>query len=451
MTGPADDPAPRPRAATFSEESPPARLRHPVPAMPLTSILHVPWWDAYAADCAARPDGAPIGPLDEAWLALAGRLHARAQGDAFPAAFMARTAGPAGAETRALAQAHAALDRIEDDTTAAGDALRAVRTVAEAMERAGAFHLAAAVLRDAQLACAAGLDDAGEAALHWQRARAARQAGDLDAAADGYAAAVAHARRGEDHRTEARALLGAANVAGMRGNYPEARSRYAAALRLSAARPELESLARDAHQGLALAAVAARDLDAALAHAWLAFRASDDADERAHALLNAAEACRLAGEDAASLRAALQVLELATVPRLRMPALGTAAVVAARLDRRSLVQALRTRVPRESGAGPYEHAHTLVEFAEAWLGLAEPRRAGDDARAALAMAEPRGFHEVTIRGDAVLVAVADATTRVTTTARAAGTTSAPAPRWSREARTALAGIGSLPDTALALA
>jgi hypothetical protein len=417
--------------------------------MPHTSTLLVPWWDAYAADRAARPDAASIGPCDEAWLLLAGRLHARAQREAFP------VAGGAPHADDAIAQAHATLDRADGEGGDVAAALDAVRTVAEAMERAGAFHLAGAVLRDAQLAYGPQLDEAAEAALLWQRARAARQAGDLEAAADGYAAAVAHARRGEDRWTEGRALLGAANVANMRGNYPEARARYREALRRTRDEPTLAPLAHDAHQGLALAAVAARDLDAALAHSWLAYRASDDADQRAHALLNAAEACRLANEDAAALRAALQVLEVATAARLRLPALGTAAVVASRLARAALVRALRTRVAREGAAGPYERAYTLLEFAEAWLALGDADRAGDDARAALALAAPHGFHEVSIRAETVTsrVAASLAAAPARDGARAAdrgAVTTAPTV-WSREARTALAGLHALPDTALALA
>lgn len=422
--------------------------------MPHPSTLLVPWWDAYAADRAARPDATGIGPCDEAWLVLAGRLHARAQREPFPP----MSAHEASFGDAVIGLAHAALDRADHDATALPAALDAVRAVAESMERAGAFHLAGALLRDAQLACGGQLDPVAEAALHWQRARAARQAGDLEAAADGYAAAVAHARRGDDRWIEGRALLGAANVANMRGNYPEARARYREALRRTRAVSALAPLAHDAHQGLALAAIAARDLDAALAHGWLAYRASDDPDARAHALLNAAEACRLAGEDAAALRAALQALDVATVARLRLPALGTAAVVAARLARRALVRVLRARVTRETAAGPYERAFTLVEFAEAWVVLGDASRAGDDAREALALAEPRGFHEVSFRATAVTARVAamdapSAVPALDTGATVGGrTTVTTAPTsWSRGARTALAGLHALPDTALALA
>jgi tetratricopeptide (TPR) repeat protein len=409
-----------------------------------------PWWSAYAADRAIRDSTRALAePRDDGWLALAALLHARAHGDqATATALSGGTMSADDPATVAAIRAVRALDTSEVPgvrrEAVVSEAVAAVAAVAADMEREGAFHLAGALLRDMQIGCASELPGRDEAALLWQRARAARQAGDLDAASDGYVAAADSARRARATGLLARALVGRANVANMRGNYPAARTAYMEALRLVEGQPELAVHARSAHQGLALAAIAARDLDAAIVHGWRAYTASSGPDDEAQALLNVAETCRLAGDAAASLRAALLVVERATVSRLRMPALGTAAHAAGRLGRVPLVRALRARVAREiAGAGPYEHAHTLVEFAEAWAHLDRRVEATRDARDALAMAETLGFHEVTIRGDGVLDAVAAGARTVTSVERP------PARRWSAPARRALAGVRALPDSALA--
>ena len=408
------------------------------------TAVHATWWEAYAAD-RARRGGEAVGPLDDAWLTVAARVHARHVGTDGDDAAPTDTA----ADDPTVAAVHRALDALRDTPTVhAAQALAdAARQLADALERAGAFHLAGVLLRDTQALCATHGATDGDGALLWQRARAARQAGDLDHAADGYAAAADAARRTHDRDTELRALLGAGNVANMRGNYPASRAGYREALRRAATDDACASHARAAHQGLALAAVAARDLDAALAHGWAAYIASGDPDDEAHALLNVAEACRLAGDWTAALRAALAVIERAAVARLRMPALGTAADAAAHLERDALLDTLRARVDADSAAaGPYEHAHTLLEFAEAWATRRRRPRATDDAHAALALGEQHGFHEIVVRADALIAALATETDTVpprADSAPAAGT------RWSRAARTALAGVHALPDSALA--
>ncbi|MCU0618809.1 MAG: hypothetical protein MUF40_02735 [Gemmatimonadaceae bacterium] len=408
------------------------------------TAVHTTWWEAYAADRALRA-GEAVGPLDDAWLAVAARLHAQVVGiDDQEAPATAHDA----IDDAAVRALHRAIDTLATtpSTATAAAVADAARRVADDLDRAGAFHLAGVLLRDAQALCAAHGANASDGSLLWQRARAARQAGQLDAAADGYAAAAEAARRVCDSDTELRALLGTGNLAHMRGNYPAARAGYREALRRAAAAGTVGDIhACAAHQGLALAAVAARDLDAALAHGWAAYVASGDADDEAHALLNVAEACRLAGDWSAALRAALAVVERASVARLRMPALGTAADAAARLGRDALLRALRGRVDAlGAAAGPYEHAHTLLEFAEAWALRRVRPQADDDAHAALAIGERHGFHEIVVRADTVIAALAD--DRADAPSRVAPAATA---RWSRAARAALHGVHALPDTTLA--
>lgn len=416
-----------PRVLTFAQS----------PTGPDGLLVPAPPGEAYAADVARLNGREPVGLVDDAWLALA---HALARAGSLPVAHRPRVLA-AGAEVVEALLPPDAPPAVRDALYAAADGLRtlctqltregltlhrpldrvgaamitwvtaAVQQVVAQQEQAGVFLLAFSTLAAVRAAFDDSLDARAEGLLLAQQGRVARQLGALTTAAELYGAAARAARTGRAADVAARALLGGGALATVRGNYPEARALYRRAL-VAAERAEDGELRRAAHHGLLLAAFAARDVDTALAHGWAAVRglSADAADERAEMLVNLGEVGRQAGEFRAALGACLSALELTDLPRLRLPALGTAALAAARLDERALLGFLARDVERtvaRSGQ-PFENARALVELAEAQILVADLSAAEASASCAGALAGQGGFHEVAARADGVLTAVAAA-------------------------------------------
>jgi hypothetical protein len=193
----------------------------------------------------------------------------------------------------------------------------------------------------------------------------------------------------------------------MRGNYPEARDLFRRGL-TEATRAGSDEHRRAAHHGLLVAAVAARDVETALAHGWAAFSetSADASDERAEMLLNLGEVGRQAGEYRASLGACLTALELTDSARLRLPALGCAAIAAAQLGERRLLEFLAREVERTArrSGQPFEVARALMDLADACAVVDDAPKALAFAAHAESLAAANGFHEVTARADAVRTA-----------------------------------------------
>jgi hypothetical protein len=349
---------------------------------------------AYAVDVARLEGGAPIGAADDAWLALA---HALARAAELPvgqrAAVLAAggdcvaaliPAGAAGAVAATLAAAAAALRELgphvggQGGSAGAPAVARAVAAVQGAVaqaEQAGAFVLAFSTLAALRAALAPVLDRRLEGLLLAQQGRAARQLGAMAAAAELYAASARAGRAARAPDVAARALIGGGVLASMRGNYPEARDLFRRGL-AEATRAGSDEHRRAAHHGLLVAALAARDVETALAHGWAAFRetAPDAPDDRAEMLLNLGEVGRQAGEYRASLGACLTALELTDAPRLRLPALGGAAVAAARLGEAGLLRFVAREVERavRRSGQPFENARALAAVAEAYATSDQP-------------------------------------------------------------------------------
>jgi tetratricopeptide (TPR) repeat protein len=201
----------------------------------------------------------------------------------------------------------------------------------------------------------------------------------------------------------ARALIGGGVLASMRGNYPEARRLFRRAL-TAAERSSQAVLRRAVHQGLLVAAIAARDVDTALAHGWAAYlEAPDDAAASAETLVSLADVSLRAGEYRAALGACVRALQLSGLMRVRLPALGTAAIAAANLRDTNLLNTLVSEVERSIGSSgqPFENARALLEVAEACVALKHADTSSFAVRAA-ALARQGGFHEVSLRADAIL-------------------------------------------------
>jgi hypothetical protein len=333
----------------------------PAPSVPGPDALLTPLAPgaAYAADVARLNGRAPIGAADDAWLALAQVLARAAE---LPVRERARVLAAGGRTLTALVPADApapvrnALGAAGAALGTLGDALgrgagrRAARDGAEAgevraavdalqgavaqAEQAGAFLLAFSTLAAARDALAPVLDRRAEGLVLAQQGRVARQVGALVMAAELYAQSVRAARAARAPDVLARALIGGGVLASMRGNYPEARLLFGDAI-AAAARAGADDHVRAGHQGLLMAALAARDVDTALAHGWSAFEGipTNASDARAEMLATLGDVGRQAGEYRASLGAALAALELTDTPRIRLPALGTAAVAAPTSER----------------------------------------------------------------------------------------------------------------------
>jgi tetratricopeptide (TPR) repeat protein len=368
-----------------------------------------------------------FGPHDERWLLLA-ELLARWANAAEQAAENVAAADVAvlDAALRGLLADGGASgttsDGVRDCDARDTDALiAAVRREADAMEEAGVIHLAYATLTLLERGLARDVDDQ-RGLIVAQRARAARKAGAVDAAADLYAKAARIGRAAGDRALVARSLLGRAVLARRRGDYPSSRALYRSALSEArrAGAPELEGLA---HHGLLIAASVGGDFDAALVHGWAAFELMRGyPDREADILGELAAVSSDAGHYAAALHAYLGAAARSISPRVRLPALSGAALCAARLDDDAGLRRLTDVVDAELGraALPYERAQALLLLAEAWGAAAErsardpvlgpegvstsahvrTRATGYRARA-LEAARTHEFHELVFRAEAL--------------------------------------------------
>jgi len=362
-------------------------------------IVPLPPLDAYRADLASAPGVVTFSAKDGAWLLAAELLRRRAT-----AVRLDPAAEPASIDSLL----HPLLPPVDPDTTpvAAGTAAaddrvtRAVLIAAEEMEEGGALQLAYTALAGLAWAAPHATPRSHGLALA-QRARVARKLGDLDAAEFLYGEAARVGRRSADADLVVRAAIGKGVVARRRGNYPQARGYFRRAL-TAATRAGLPALAGLAHHGLLIAAATARDFDTALQHGWAALQLVGDEAGQADLLVSLAAVSSDAGFEAAALRAYLRAAARSRATRLRLPALGGAAVSAARLGHAPLLARITRAVERELARAdlPYERAQALTLLAQAWATHA-PATAGEPYRSrALTLADAGGFHELAHQGAA---------------------------------------------------
>ena len=288
----------------------------------------------------------------------------------------------------------------------------ATRELAARMEDAGALALADTTLQALTLLRideqTLPVEEQGRIISH--RARLARQAGDVELAAEQYHNLEHLARVARSEELFARAWIGYAVLALLRGNLPESGKWFRKAAR-SADASQLRDLSRTAHHGCLIAAAKREDFDEALKHGWLAFQYSaGDPKLEAEALSNLGAVLR----DARAYRPALAAFEAALrrhpPERLAIPALGGAILTAARLGdaartRSGFAQLLRAA---DGSDHRYEIADALVDAAAA-LWLIGDRTAAEDVRVrALEMASAGKFHELEFRAERLVEEVASA-------------------------------------------
>jgi tetratricopeptide (TPR) repeat protein len=376
----------------------------------------LPPLEAYRRDVERRSTQEPFGEADGSWVVLATALWQQAyRPQRTPVEASALTprlvgAGVASGVASGVRRADGAphetllwrvLDRgwIEHDVdTTAAEVLR----VAAAIEDAGALLLAQAVLaalarlaapRASALTCGRALA---------QRARVERQLGHFDVAEDLYTDAGRLGASAGIPDLQVRSDLGRGVLARIRGNYPEARRLFRRGLR-RAERAGLRELTGIAHEGLMVAATAARDFDAALMHGWAALaHAAGNPLKEADVLHNLADVCRQAGELDAALQGFLAAAERGA-PRIRVAALANAAHAAALLGQRALLEQCASRCEAElpTDAMPYERAQRLLTLATAWTAAGDAERAAGYRHRGLELAWANRFTELLVRQEAV--------------------------------------------------
>jgi tetratricopeptide (TPR) repeat protein len=356
--------------------------------------------DAYRADL-GQSAAHELSAHDASWLAF-GTVLQRAAGlgvsERTPyvvSGLRAITGAIDATESTAFASANATLHGHGSFEAKLSDASLAI---ANEIEDAGAFALATTILDWARY-----LLGASQPRLYGrnlaQQARILRKLGELDAATEAYASVHALAVEHDDAELMARAHLGRAVIARVRGNYPEARREFLAVLEQPGGTPAVDELHSHAHHGLLIAAAVAGDFDTALAHGRVALDRARDREHQMELLANVASVCLLAGQHRAALNSYLRVLAVASMPRVRLAAIGGAALAAAHLKLTPVVSELAAAATIAVGqpGHPHETADMLREIAEALTLVGEADAAKAYRDQALGMARRGGFFELVHR------------------------------------------------------
>lgn len=262
----------------------------------------------------------------------------------------------------------------------------------ERPEAAGYTHLALAGC--SALATLLPADDVRRGYVLAQSARALRTLGDLEGARERYEVSERIALRHRDRWLRVRSVVGLGATYGQLGNYPAARPVYERILRKGAPDPRFVAVA---HHGLVLAAIAAKDWDAALRHGWhLLGAARRGLVPRVDVLLLMAGVCRRIGRYRAALSAAREALHHCVLPEDPMLAHKIMAEIALDTNDRALglTHAATLRTLLHTGAGPFEDAKASLT-----LGLVEERwgsckRALADISSAYEAARAHHYHEL---------------------------------------------------------
>jgi tetratricopeptide (TPR) repeat protein len=270
-----------------------------------------------------------------------------------------------------------------------------VLLIANDAEDAGAFAVATTLL-DLARALVGIAEFRLQGRLLSQQARILRKISELDVSLELYQEVEQLAGIDNDAELHARAAVGRAVIARVRGNYPEARRHFLAVLEHQTTTEELHDLHVYAYDGLVIVAAVARDFEAALLYGARAVEMARTADHRAELLVNLSSVCQDVGQYRAALNGYLRALAETRVPRVRFTALGSAATAAARLGERDVADEL-TR----SGLSlmtlsrlDYEVADMFREFGDAWELLDDEASARRFRAQAMARAQRGGFFEI---------------------------------------------------------
>lgn len=272
------------------------------------------------------------------------------------------------------------------------------RIEAEDMERAGCFEMAfATVAAVCRLVAHADLVTRMLAIAHL--GRIARQLGDYHTAQDCYSSVVTEATRERDPPLEAMGLLGLGALARMKGNRPEERRLYGAAL--SCAYPG-GITERSARHGLMNVAIAEDRLADALLHGWRVYDLAEEGGEvQAMILSNLALTAMKAGFVEPALQGFLHSLSMTKVLRIRILTAGNALRAAGRLGDRARMIELESVALAEAAIAnvPFEVATFFLYASEAWSSLPDVTTALLRLDSLESLAAEHQFHELSIRAE----------------------------------------------------
>lgn len=375
--------------------------------------------DAYRTDLDRQHRRTEFGNADTVWLLLAhclGRLSK--VGDAvrdqlaLQSANALRDLADSAQESEVYDSSHvndlrmmiAGLSAIE--TRAGADSVsRACRGFAARMAESGALSVAFSVVGFARTV-AADASDRERGLLAADQARIARQLGELESADELYRTASAIGERSSDQELLSRSSLGRGVIARVRGNYPRARAFFQHGLTLaeSSNSRELEFFA---HQGLTIVTCVTGDSDASIRHGWEAFRlAVGEATREAESLANLSQLCLEYGYDRAALSGFMASLARTKILRIRLAALGGAALAAGRLEERSTLGRVTIEITGmvEHSALPYENAQALMHLSAAHLAVGDEVNSERFRQEVQKIAKARGYFELQERVERAEVA-----------------------------------------------
>ena len=269
--------------------------------------------------------------------------------------------------------------------------------LAHDMEEAGALHLCYTWLFSLErLVPDSRVIDDGR--VRATRARIARKLGAVDLALELYGEVERLGEERAEPELTARAWIGYAVAASERGNLPEARRWYREAA-LVADDTGCAEQASLAHQGLLISSAVAGDFNEAIVEGWRAYvSANGNAARQAEILGNVSQALYDMGHHSVALRGFAAVIAQASHVRVLLPALGGVAMAAAALRRPGVVHTAATRAEALMSSG-WHHpvALTLLDLADAYDRLGDPRAANSYRARALSIAEAHGLNRLALR------------------------------------------------------
>jgi tetratricopeptide (TPR) repeat protein len=286
--------------------------------------------------------------------------------------------------------------RVPADATA--ELAERLRLEAEDMEREGCFELALTTVSSVCKMLARGSLTARLLATA-HLGRIVRQTGELDSAVDCYTSVTQTGLSVDDGPVAAHGYIGLGNVAHARGNRPSQKAFFQKALELA---PKGSPVELSAHQGLMVTANQQGELADALIHGWKVHDlAMPDSEVQFETLNNLAQTALYSGFARASLSGFEYVIQRARISRIRLPAIGGAAIAAARLkDRSSLAHfELLARDEINRAALPHESARMYYDAAEARAAMGDFSEVLSHVADCLRISDAFGFHELRVKAE----------------------------------------------------
>lgn len=283
------------------------------------------------------------------------------------------------------------------DRGAARSASDVLRLMAERAEQAGLVNVAESIFES--LASLSGLGNEVIGRVMADRARNSLKRGFVDLSDSQYRALLGAARHYRSLEMEARASIGLAALAQVRGNFPEMRRRALKGVRI-ALKCRLYRLAAGGEAGLGAQAATAGKFSEAVEHFWNGYKlARGDQRLEPELLTNVAQAFQDSNRPREARIAASAVLKSSPVLRIALPALGVFALSSGVLGDRAAVEWSAKQAVKLARVRGYARAvaGTLFDCAAAYDSVGQWAQSGVLERRAQAIALRHGFNDLTFR------------------------------------------------------